>query len=120
MTIYKDVILGAYVYYMLNDFKTSIYIHHPLEIWLQNQSISEYLKHPIGQKSYGSKVCSLGNIVGKLLAIFFVARINLNDKLKNRINNIIWTLILLGSLILNLNVFFYLLPAYFFDKFIIF
>ena len=111
----KSFIISVYVYFMLNTFKTSLYIHHPLEIWVQDQKISDYLRHPVKSEEVSSKVCPLGNIVGKLLGLFFILRNFLKKRLNYNLSTIIWILTLLGSLIMNLNVFVYLLPAYLLD-----
>jgi len=111
----RNILLAFYVYYMLNHFKTSRYIHHPLEIWLQDKSIVDYIKHPIGSETYDNKVCPLGHLVGKLLGLYIVGRYFIGERLRKRLNTIIWIYVLTGSLIMNLNVFFYLLPAYLLD-----
>lgn len=114
---YKDFLLALYVYYMLNHFKTRCYLHHPFEIWFQNKKILDYLKHPIESDDYTSKVCPLGNHVGKLLAIFLVGRYLVNKKTNQKLTRIIWTLVLTGSLLMNMNVFLYILPAYLIDSY---
>ena len=112
---YRNILLAFYVYYMLNHFKTSHYIHHPLEIWLQDKSISDYIKHPIGSETYDNKVCNLGHLVGKLMGLYIIGRYFIGERLRKRLNTIIWISVLTGSLVMNLNVFFYLLPAYLLD-----
>ena len=111
----RDIILAYYVYYMLNCFKTSHYIHHPLEIWLQDKSITDYIKHPVGSDTYDNKVCPLGHLVGKILGLYIIGRYFIGVKLRKRLNTLIWISVLFGSLIMNLNVFVYLLPAYLLD-----
>lgn len=112
---YKNIILSFYLYYILNIYKTSISFHHPLEIWLQNNSFNDYLKHPISSQEYSSKVCPLGNLVGKLFAIYIICRNFLSPSTRYKINNVLWSLILIGGFMMNLNVFIYLFPAYLFD-----
>ena len=115
----KNVMLSLYIYYMLNNFKTTYYIHHPFETWDQNKGLTSYLKHPIKSENYNSKVCSLGNDVGKLFAVFILFRDFMDNKWRIKLSKISWNLILIGSLIMNLNVFIYLLPAYLVDTFYI-
>ena len=111
----KNSVLAIYVYYMLNHFKTTYYFHHPLEIWLQNISVKSYLKHPIRAESYNSKVCPLGNLVGKIFALYLIIRTKLPSTQVIRLNRFIWSILLVASFIMNLNVFSYLIIAYLFD-----
>ncbi len=112
-----DLLLAFYVFYMLNYFRTTFYIHHPIEIWLQGKNMNSYFKHPISSGENSSKVCPLGNHVGKLLAIFLVGRYLVNKKTNQKLTRIIWTLVLTGSLLMNMNVFLYILPAYLIDSY---
>ena len=113
----KDILLACYVFYMLNYFKTTFYIHHPIEIWLQGKDINQYFKHPVSSHENSSKVCPLGNHVGVGLAIYLIIRYYFQAKTRNVLNCLVWTSVLGGSLVMNLNVFMYLLPAYLIDKF---
>ncbi len=112
----KDFILAIYVYYMLNYFKTTYYIHHPLEIWLQGKKIHDYLRHPVGEEECSSKVCPLGNHVGLLLGFYLIFRYQIKPATRKTANKVIWLSVLFGSLIMNLNVFIYLFPAYLVDR----
>lgn len=113
----RDILLAFYVFYMLNYFKTTFYIHHPIEIWLQGKDINQYFKHPVSSNEKSSKVCPLGNHVGLGLAIYLIFRYYFQAKTRGLLNCLVWTSVLGGSLVMNLNVFIYLLPAYLIDKF---
>ena len=119
IVILKNSLLALYVYYMLNIFKTTYYLHHPLEIWIQKKSMSYYLLHPLNNNEYSSKVCSLGNLVGKILAIYILGRYILAKNIETKITRILWASILLISGLMNLNVFIYLFPAYLIDSLLI-
>ena len=110
-----SVVIAVYVYYMLNKFETSCSIHHPLEIHIQGMTISEFLKHPVYVSSYGSKVCPLGNLCGLLMAAFLVLRHVLPPERLYRISVVLWVLLMTGSLLMNLNVVCYLIPAILLD-----
>ncbi len=112
----KDFLLAFYVFYMLNYFKTTFYIHHPIEIWLQGKNMNSYFKHPISSGENSSKVCPLGNHVGVVLAIYLIIRYYFKANTLKYLNCLIWTSVLGTSLVLNLNVFIYLFPAYLIDK----
>ena len=109
------LIESFYIYYMYNIFKTTLYFHHPLELVIQNSHINNYFKHPISNEIYESKICPFGNLVGKVLAIWILLRIKLLNIQK--INYIIWIMVLIGSLVMNMNAFIYLIPVFIFERF---
>ncbi len=108
-----SIIESVYIFYMYNLFKTKLYIHHPLEIWLQEKKLGNWVKHPVSSDEYGSKICPLGNMVGILLPIWLVIRyIYRKNKSISTYNQLIWKIVFIVSLILNMNAFVYLLPIY--------
>ena len=98
---------------MFNYFKTEIYLSHPFDIYTRKVS---FLNH--GQKS--NPICRLGNLVGYLLAIWFIMRHFLlflfQKKTLQKINNLLLNIILIGSILTNMNAFFYFLPLYIIDN----
>ena len=97
---------------MFNHFQTNIYFSHPLDVYTNNVS---FLNH--SQKN--NHICHLGNIIGYLLAFWFVVRhfLPFTKKTLQNINLIILNIILLGSLITNMNAFVYFLPLYIFHNY---
>ena len=72
--VFIDIIETIYVIYMYNYFKTSKSFHNPLEIIIQNKNISQYLKHPVNNGIFESKICQLGNLVSILLGLWVFLR----------------------------------------------
>lgn len=99
----SSVIMGLYIFYMFNYFKTSHSIHHPFEYIFS----SKLLKHPIKTGKYESKICLLGNYVGAFLLMWYLIRDNINNKYCNKL---ILYLVVIGSFIMNMNAFIYILP----------
>ena len=114
--IYLNLIESVYIIYMFNYFKTRLYIHHPFEYLLLNESVYSFLKHPISSIEYENKICPLGNLVGYIFAIWIFLRNYFESKI---INKVIIYLILIGSLILNLNAFIYFIPLFIYEILII-
>ena len=103
---------------MYNIFKTTFSFHHPIEILISKMSIPDYLKHPIYSDVYESKICSFGKNVSILLIIWLIIRQNLNSVNFNyyrKINLIIFSLFLIGTLSLNMNSFIYLIPVFIYE-----
>ena len=94
---------------MYNCFKTDISIHHPLEYITQPY---QFLRHPISSGRYENKICPLGKMVSILLAIWILFR---EKKEKVRINKGIFWALLLGTLLMNLNAFVYLIPIFIYE-----
>ena len=85
-------------------------------------SIPEYLKHPINSDVYESKICSFGKYASILLIIWLIIRQNLNSVNFNfyrKINLIIFSLFLIGTLALNMNSFIYLIPVFIYEFYLI-
>jgi hypothetical protein len=104
-----------YIYYILNIFKTTYTIHHPLEYAMINE-LPNYFKHPIGKYEYSNKICPFGHFASKLLILYLAIRyILLSYKIRRgllyKINFIILIITLLLSL-LNMNAFTYLIPYF--------
>jgi hypothetical protein len=98
---------AIYIIYMFNYFQTDIYLSHPFDIYTSNVS---FLNH--GQKS--NHICHLGNMIGYLLAFWFIVRhfLSFSKKTLQKINILILNTTLIGSLLTNMNAFVYFLPLY--------
>lgn len=107
-----SLIEGIYIFYMFNFFKTSVSIHHPLEILLEGNT---YLQHPIETGNYENKICKLGNLAGIFLLSWFLFRWKLSDNSRLFWNKRVLYLITILSLLLNLNAFIYYLPIILFE-----
>ena len=115
---YYDIIEAIYIIYMYNFFKTTKSIHNPLEYYIFNQPIENIFKHPIDTGEYENKICTFGNIVGWLLGIWILSRNILytdSNRKNNKINKIIFILVLIGSLMMNMNAFIYLIPVFIYE-----
>ena len=108
-----------YIIYILIYFKTSYSIHHPFEVLLQqNISINNYLKHPIYNTGlYENKVCFLGHILAVGLVLWILFGKYICKSTYPKINYWIWMIVMIISLILNPNVFSYLLPIFIIEVF---
>ena len=109
-----SIIESVYIFYMYNLFKTSISFHSPLELFIQNKNINNFIKHPISTGIYESKICPLGNYVSILLILWIILRIFLKKNIV-KINNFIFSIIFICSFILNINSFIYFIPVYFYE-----
>jgi hypothetical protein len=105
---------AVYIIYTMCYFKTPYGINHPLEVWIQHKNLSGFLKHPISRGNSINRVCPLGKGVAVLLAGYILLR-RTNCNSTRVANRIIWGSIMLGSLVMNLNVFVYLLPVCWLD-----
>ena len=107
MNLYLSVLSSIYIVYMFNYFKTDIYLSHPFDVYTSNVS---FLNH--SKKS--NHICRLGNMIGYLLAFWFIVRhfLLFTKKTLQEINILILNTVLLGSLLTNINAFAYFLPLY--------
>jgi len=112
------LIESIYIYYMYNLFKTNVSFHHPLEIMFQNKNLSEYLKHPISNGVYESKICKLGNDVSILIIFWLWYRLLYPKEYIIKYNYLIFIIIFICSLLMNMNSFIYLLPIYVYELYI--
>lgn len=117
MNILISVISGIYIIYMFNYFQTDIYLSHPFDVYTNDIS---FLNH--GEKE--NHICSLGNLVGYLLAFWFIMRhylpfYALQKKTLKKINILIFNIVLFGSLLTNMNAFFYFIPLYIIDNLLV-
>ncbi len=103
---------------MYNLFKTNVSFHHPLEIMFQNKNLSEYLKHPISNGVYESKICKLGNDVSILIIFWLWYRLLYPKEYIIKYNYLIFIIIFICSLLMNMNSFIYLLPIYVYELYI--
>ena len=112
--ILVSLLEGLYLYYMFNHFETKISINHPLEFIITGQH--DFLKHPIATGIKESKICPLGNLVGKLAILWFLGRHLIKDNKKMiKINKILIGLLFFLSLLMNANAFIYILPIIFIE-----
>jgi hypothetical protein len=114
------IIESIYIYYVYNLFKTRYSFHHPIEVMLQKNPTSDYFKHPIYSGEYESKICPFGKFISKLLIIWIFLRIYLKKHYNNlinikKINKIIFTLVLIGSILMNFNSFIYFIPVFIYE-----
>ena len=116
MDLNLSILESAYILFMFNYFKTTISIHHPLEGILT--SGYNFLKHPIHTGIYENKICNFGNLIGFILPIWFIGRHLLKINKKKLINKIIIILLFVGSIIMNINAFAYLIPIFILEYYI--
>lgn len=117
MNLYLSFLSAIYIIYMFNYFKTDIYLSHPFDVYTRNVS---FLNH--SEKE--NHICSLGNVIGYLLAFWFIMRHFLSSyvsreqgkNILKKINILILNTVLLGSLLTNMNAFVYFLPLYIIDS----
>ena len=110
--IILTLIQAIYICYMYSFFKTTLYIHHPLEIIIQrNLPVDFWLKHPISDDEYSSKICPFGKLMGFLLAAWIIFKLFNNSLLFFRLNITVWILAFIISLLTNFNAFIYLIPC---------
>ena len=113
MIILFALIHSLYIIYVLNYFKTTYSIAHPITYFS-----NDLLYHPIGKSDTPtSKVCKLGNLLSWYLAGFILIRGFLIYFKKNKIlplKKISLIILILGIMlsIMNLNVVLYLLPHF--------
>ena len=112
---WKDIGLAVYVYVIMVHFRTRYSVHHPLEIYLQGQSLGSFLRHPVATGMYENKICPLGHFAAIVLALWILFRHQCQPLIALQISKIAWGLILFGGLLMNLNLVLYLLPAYIID-----
>ena len=118
------IIEAIYLVYMYNYFKTSVSFHNPVETLLNDKVFNNFFKHPIYSGNYESKICRFGNLVGFLLAIWVILRYYISKNFLDRkalvekINKLIFCIVLLGAIFLNFNAFIYYLPIFLYELFI--
>ena len=96
---------SIYIIYMFNYFKTSIYLSHPFDIFT---SKIKFIDH----SEKDNHICLIGNLLGFLLPIWLLGRHFINSKIVIKYNKIIMNIILICSLLTNMNAFIYFLPLY--------
>lgn len=113
MNLYLSFLSAIYIIYMFNYFKTDIYLSHPFDVYTRNVSFLNHSKK-------GNHICRLGNMIGYLLAFWFIVGYFLSScvsrekgiKILQKINILILNIVLIGSLLTNMNAFAYFLPLY--------
>ena len=112
-----------YIYYMYNLFKTSVSFHHPIEILINKMTIPDYLKHPIYSAEYESKICPFGKFASIILILWLISRLYFNSKnpeITKKINIVTFSLFLIGTILLNINSFIYLIPVFIYEFYLIY
>ena len=122
-----SIIEALYLIFMFNFFKTTIEFHHPFEMFLT--SFSKYLKHPIKTGIYENKICSFGNDISYVFAVYIILRYilyktnSIKQNMLCMINKILIYFAFVVSLLMNMNAVIYLIPLlsleyyYFIPKF---
>lgn len=101
------ILEGIYIYYFYCCFKTIYSFHHPFEYLLTG---SDVFKHPINTGLYENKICPFGHWIAKLLVILLLIRSIFGDKKK--LSKYVVILVAIGSLLMNINAFIYLIPIF--------
>lgn len=109
--IILSLIESIYIIYMFNYFKTEKYLSHPFDIFTKK---IDFIDH--SEKE--NHICSLGNMVGYLLAIWFIVRHYIDKKYVNRYNNIIIYGVLIGCIMTNMNALIYFIPILLIEKYL--
>ena len=114
---YIDFIEAFYIFFMFNIFKTTITFHHPIEILIQDKTnFLNFLKHPIYSSKYENKICMLGKIVSWFLVLWILNKKKLSSKINTkRINYIIFSIFFIGTLLMNINSFIYMIPIFLYE-----
>ena len=100
-----SIIESIYIIYMFNFFKTSVYLSHPFDVFTKNIKL-------IDHSDRENHMCSLGNITGYVLGIWFIIRHYINPSFYQKWNQIIIYILFFGCLISNTNAFVYFLPIF--------
>lgn len=122
---YLSLIESFYILYMYNLFKTTLHIHNPLEIFLQNTIFkdNDTMKHPIKNTEYASKICKFGKLSSVIITILIYLRYHclMNRKFVNIVflSKLALIIIILVTLILNMNAFIYLVPVFIYEIYMI-
>ena len=96
---------------MYNFFKTTYYIHHPLEILIQRINPYLWLEHSIMEEDYSNKICQFGNLMGFVLGFWIIFVTYYPSNLVLQFNKVVWATTAIVSLITNMNAFIYVLPC---------
>lgn len=111
MTKIIYIIEALYLIYMYNFFKTTFYIHHPLELVIQKLNPFDWFKHPISQEIKDNKVCQFGKLSSFILLIWILYVTFHPSPSVLKLNKIIWFNVAIISLLSNLNAFIYVIPC---------
>ena len=113
---FLNSIEGLFIFYMYNLFKTTVSFHHPFEILIQHQDVSDLFKHPVSTGLYESKICPLGKVVSYVLIAWLWLRLCIQDVSKRSLyNSVLFATVAVCSLLMNMNAFVYLLPVYMYE-----
>tara|TARA_Y100000022_G_C13219271_1_gene361509 strand:+ start:721 stop:1095 length:375 start_codon:yes stop_codon:yes gene_type:complete len=117
--IFYSLILGVYIVYMLNYFKTKYSLSHPCTYFEDS-----FLYHPIGISSKPvSNICKFGHIMSWYLAAFIIIRsLFIYKKLYLNKVKLVSILVLVCGIILsmlNFNAVVYLIPYFIFEYYLL-
>ena len=122
---YYSLLECLYILYMYNLFKTYKNYNNFIEIFLQNNLFknNETMIHSINKNEYSSKICKFGKFISVILAICIYIRYRLitNKKYQNIrfLTKLSIILVIIFSLILNMNAFIYLIPVFVYELYLI-
>tara|TARA_B100000902_G_C26645433_1_gene591171 strand:- start:151 stop:477 length:327 start_codon:yes stop_codon:yes gene_type:complete len=97
-----SIIESIYIVYMFNYYETKVFFNHPMDILTSGN----YFFNHQNKKNH---ICILGNLVGILLAIWFLLRHFFDYK---KYNKWIINIVMLGCLLTNTNAVIYFIPIF--------
>ena len=122
---YYSLIESLYILYMYNLFKTNIFFQNPVEIFLQETIFkgNKTMEHTINTVEYCSKICKFGKLISVILTILIYIRyICIKNKNYTNINfftKLTLILVIVFSLVLNMNAFIYLIPVFIYELYLL-
>jgi hypothetical protein len=116
MNCYITVVISVYIIYVLNYFKTTYSIAHPLSYFKY-----KYMFHPIyNTKTKKSMICQFGHDASWFIALFLLTRIYIikhkiipTKQIKQISTMVLWSVFIVS--LVNLNAVVYLLPYFIFE-----
>lgn len=121
---YYSLIESIYILYMYNIYKTNRYFNNPVEVFLQKHIFENNttMRHSM-TTAYTSKICKFGKLVSVFLVILIYLRYRalMNKSSQNIMfySKIVLIVVMLFSIILNMNAFIYLLPVFAYEIYLI-
>jgi hypothetical protein len=116
MNCYITVLVAVYIIYVLNYFKTTYSIAHPISYFKY-----KYMFHPIyNTKTKKSMICQFGHDASWFIALFLLTRIYIikhkiipTKQIKQISTMVLWSVFIVS--LVNLNAVLYLLPYFIFE-----
>lgn len=110
-----SLFLAIYIVYMLNFFKTTVNLAHPLTFF-----DNDYLYHPIRNSDVKQNmICRLGNDASWILALFLLLRFVLLKKVDLRTYSLLVYIVVMIMSFLNFNAVLYLIPYFILELMVI-